>query len=597
MVFLNRTAIFLCVLVYVLTGNTLQSQYVYVVTSFYGILRQALTMFLPQGVTTLAETNVSIKRIEKFLLYDEIEYELLRKKKIKTYLTNTKKDGKARNGVLPLLHKAISVSEDRNGILLDNVSVKWLSSSPEYTLEDVTINVGPHQIVAVVGPVGSGKTTLLHVMLKELSLLKGNINIGGTISYASQEPWLFGGSIRQNILFGQTMETKRYNEIVKVCALERDFSLFPYGDRTLVGERGAMLSGGQKARINLARAIYKDADVYLLDDPLSAVDTHVGRQLFDECILGYLKSKCVVLVTHQLQYLKTVDNIYLLDNGKIAKSGTYSQLKNSDEEFLKLLEGEAEDEAGKKDTIKKVKSAKSMEKIDLPTEVKEQRGSGTISSKVYKDYIKAGGSLCLVFLFVVLFILVQVLGSGADYYLTFWVNLEQTRLQENFTASDSFIYTFFTAENCLYIYTVAIVILISSALTRSISFFTFCMRSSRNLHNFMFSRIVYAPMRFFNLNSSGRILNRFSKDMGAIDETLPNAIMDTVQIGLTAFSIIIVVAMVNPWILIPSVIILGLFYVLRVIFLASSRDVKRIEGTSKLSYLKNLAKITFFFSS
>lgn len=180
--------------------------------------------------------------------------------------------------------------------------------------------VKSHQLVGVVGPVGSGKSTLLQTILKELVPKEGRVDVKGSISYVSQEPWIFCGSVRQNIIFGQEFNKKKYEEVVKVCALERDFILFPYGDRTLVGERGVSLSGGQRARINLARAVYKDADIYLLDDPLSAVDTHVGKHLFDQCIGGYLKNKCVVLVTHQLQYLSNVHCIYLLEEGEVSSS-------------------------------------------------------------------------------------------------------------------------------------------------------------------------------------------------------------------------------------------------------------------------------------
>ncbi|RZC36351.1 multidrug resistance-associated protein, partial [Asbolus verrucosus] len=589
MMFLNRTAIFLCVLTYVLTGNTLQSQYVFVVTSFYGILRQALTMFLPQGVTTLAETNVSINRIQKFLMYEEVENKDAIKIKADDYISK-KKSKKERNGSLPMIHEV--VPEKNIGIYMEGASVKWVSSSPDYTLNNVSVNVGPNQLIAIVGPVGCGKTTLLHVILKELSLIKGSLDVGGTISYASQEPWLFGGSIKQNILFGQKMDLKRYKEVVRVCALERDFSLFPYGDRTIVGERGTMLSGGQKARINLARSIYKEADIYLLDDPLSAVDTHVGKQLFDDCISSYLKNKCVVLVTHQLQYLRTVDRIYLLENGSVATSGTYSQLKDSEEEFLKLLEDEPEgDEDINSATVKKAKSSKSLEKIDLPTEIKEQRGTGTISSKIYKNYLRAGGNIIFSLLIGSLFVLTQLGGSGADYFLTFWVNLEQKRLEDklpenNVTSNDTYIKgefeeMFFTTDNCLYMYSAIVAYVIFMSLTRSLSFFKFCMKASRNLHNNMFSKIVHASMRFFNTNSSGRILNRFSKDMGSIDETLPIAIMDTIQIGLIAVAIVIVISTINPWILIPTIIIFGLFYTFRFIFLATSRNLKRIEGTTR----------------
>lgn len=177
----------------------------------------------------------------------------------------------------------------------------------------------------MIGPVGSGKSSLFHVILQELPLVEGTLKVNGAISYASQEPWLFAGSVRQNILFGQPMDKLRYKTVVKKCALERDFSLLPYGDKTIVGDRGVSLSGGQRARINLARAVYKQADIYLLDDPLSAVDTHVGKELFEQCITGYLKNKTVILVTHQIQYLQEVDHILYLEDG-VARTGKHSSL-------------------------------------------------------------------------------------------------------------------------------------------------------------------------------------------------------------------------------------------------------------------------------
>ncbi|XP_063913516.1 probable multidrug resistance-associated protein lethal(2)03659 [Zophobas morio] len=586
-IFLNRTAIFLCILTYVLTGNALQSQYVYVLSAFYGMLGQSLTTFFPRAVTMLAETNVSVKRVQKFLMSDEVEIGY----KIKDNI-GSKEDKKEKNECLPLIKEAVPTEE--RGIYLDQVSAKWVSTSIDYTLRDVNVNIGSTQLVSIIGPVGSGKTTLLHVILKEILLLKGTLNVRGTISYASQEPWLFGGSIKQNILFGQQMDMKRYKEVIRVCALERDFSLFTYGDRTIVGERGTMLSGGQKARINLARAIYKDADIYLLDDPLSAVDTLVGKQLFDDCIVGYLRNKCVVLVTHQLQYLRAVDKIYLLENGCVTASGTYTELKKSENEFLTLLEGEPEEEEDKKiSTLEKTKSLTSLEQVDVPTEVKEQRGSGNISKRVYTSYISAGGNIFAGLFLAILFILVQLASSGSDYFLSFWVNLEQIRLGRNQTETyingdrndtsmnEKFEEIFFTSENCLYLYSTLVAFVIFSSLTRSLNFFRFCMKASRSLHNRMFTRIVYTSMRFFNVNPSGRILNRFSKDMGSIDEVLPIAIIDTIQIGMIVFSINIVVGIVNPWILIPSVIIFGLFYAFRIIFLATSRDLKRIEGTTR----------------
>lgn len=164
------------------------------------------------------------------------------------------------------------------------------------------------------GQVGSGKSSLLQMLLKELPLNSGVLETIGEVSYASQEPWLFVSTVRNNILFGLPYTKSRYNRVVNVCALERDFELFPNGDRTLVGERGVSLSGGQRARINLARAVYRQADIYLFDDPLSAVDTHVGKHLFEECILKYLGEKTRILVTHQLQFLKHADQIIIMNN-------------------------------------------------------------------------------------------------------------------------------------------------------------------------------------------------------------------------------------------------------------------------------------------
>lgn len=140
------------------------------------------------------------------------------------------------------------------------------------------------------------------------------MNVNGRISYASQEPWVFAATVRQNILFGNPYDKDRYDEVVKACALEKDFLQFPRGDLSIVGDKGASLSGGQKARINLARAVYRDADIYLLDDPLSAVDVHVAKQLYDKCINGYLVGKTRILVTHQVQLLKDADHIVILKN-------------------------------------------------------------------------------------------------------------------------------------------------------------------------------------------------------------------------------------------------------------------------------------------
>lgn len=154
-------------------------------------------------------------------------------------------------------------------------------------ISDITVNID--SLCAVIGSVGAGKSTLLNTILGELEIHSGQLNVNGKISYSSQDPWLFEGTVQQNIIFTENYDKIKYNEIIRVCALERDLNLLPYGGNTIVGERGVSLSGGQRARINLARAVYRQADIYLLDDPLSAVDAHVGKHIYKNCIEKYLK--------------------------------------------------------------------------------------------------------------------------------------------------------------------------------------------------------------------------------------------------------------------------------------------------------------------
>lgn len=279
-VFMERTTLAVTLITFVLTDNILTSDIVFASQQYFNLLQAALAVFLPNAIQMGAESLVSMRRLKEFLLLEE-------RPASNIHRTND---------------KAIHVS---------NVEAKW---TDETTLEKINFSVPPGKLCAIIGPVGSGKSSILQALLGELPINSGTIKLGGTLSYASQESWLFGSTVRGNILFGEEYKEKLYDQVVRACALERDFEQFPENDQTLVGERGVSLSGGQKARINLARAIYKPADIYLLDDPLSAVDVHVGKRLFEECIMGYLGGQTRILVTHQLQYLKKADLIIVLNN-------------------------------------------------------------------------------------------------------------------------------------------------------------------------------------------------------------------------------------------------------------------------------------------
>nr|CAD7572167.1 unnamed protein product [Timema californicum] len=343
MVFAERTTLFVTLASFVLMGNHITAEKVFSIAQYCNILNMTMAVASPIAMQMIAETKVSIKRLEKFLLQEEFQ-------------------------VAPLTQGS---QVEKIGVTLDSVTARWLPSSISDTLHKVALRVNPGQLCAIIGPVGSGKSSsrdhapvllsanvrlqsnsvkpcnlqssLLQILLGELPLSSGSMSLRGEVSYASQEPWLFVGTVRQNILFGQPYQPKRYKEVVRVCALTRDFELFPNGDKTIVGERGVSLSGGQRARINLARAVYREADIYLLDDPLSAVDTHVGRHLFEECVDTYLTKKIRILVTHQLQYLKEADLIVILNNGQIETQGTFQQLQESKFNFAQLLTSSEED--------------------------------------------------------------------------------------------------------------------------------------------------------------------------------------------------------------------------------------------------------------
>lgn len=376
--FNTRLAIFTSVVALVFLGKNPNAYYVFMISSLFNSLRVIMTAHLPEGLMQLAELNISVKRIQAFLSLEE---------KREEYVVS-----------LPLTSNLV--------ISIECGYAKWNPATQDDTLRDINLQIHKSETIAITGRVGSGKSTLLQVILKELPLKQGIINVNGTISYAPQEPWIFFGTLRQNILLGQAFDGNKYEKVIGACALRRDFSLFPQGDRTLIGERGVSLSGGQKARINLARAVYRDADVYLLDDPLSAVDTHVGRQIFQDCIMGYLKNKSVVLVTHQVQYLGSVDKVIYLENGTITEQGHYEELKLGN-----LLKDD--------ENVGESKEEDYVEQQGMH-EVKEHRSYGKISSEVYQGYITAGGGICCAFMVIFLFAFCQVLASGADYFVTFW---------------------------------------------------------------------------------------------------------------------------------------------------------------------------------
>jgi len=272
---------------------------VFTTMGLFQILRTTLAVFFPTAIERLMECRISTKRIEDFLMLDENEEDELE--------TSSTKD--------TFIH-------------LNQVSCKWVDEeTAQFVLKDISLKINSKQLLGVVGPTGAGKSSLLLSILRELPIKSGDLQLNGRISYVSQVPWIFYGTVKENILFGDEFDSKRYDEVVSVCGLVKDFSILPNGDLTFIGEKGVTLSGGQKARINLARAVYrKNCDIILLDDPLSALDATVARDIFNDCICNFLSDKTRVLVTHQITFLKNVDQIAVLKEGELIALDNYEEL-------------------------------------------------------------------------------------------------------------------------------------------------------------------------------------------------------------------------------------------------------------------------------
>ncbi|XP_072393688.1 ATP-binding cassette sub-family C member 4-like [Diabrotica undecimpunctata] len=593
--FTTRLALFCTLLTVILSKEQITASMVFVVMSYFNVLSMAMSTMFTRGVSEIAECLVAVRRIRDFLLNEE-------------YDPNRSTSGM--NGNVK------SVDDFKEIISLKNLTVKWNLSFSDNALENISINVPDGQLIGIIGPVGSGKSSLLQTLLGELDITQGDMRVQGQISYASQEPWVFAATVRQNILFGEEYDKKRYNEVIQACSLEKDFEQFPNGDLTLVGDRGSSLSGGQKARINLARAVYREADVYLLDDPLSAVDIHVSKHLYEKCINGYLGSRTRILVTHQVHYLKDADNIIILNNGRIEDEGTFNLLANSDNVYAKLLTAEPENKEEKKpdrskysrqlsqrsrkDSMSSIISELSIadtllsndidfeeEEADKEPEfqikdLQEQSSKGKVGGSLLFKYMLAGSNVFAVLLCVTLYLGTQLAASGTDYWVSYWVNVEEFRNStESFnTTAPRFIIPSIelTTDNCLYIYSVILGALFILAMTRSFFFYKMAMLSSQKLHGTIFDNVIDATMRFFDTNPGGRILNRFSKDLGAVDELLPKAIMDSSQILLSMFGSLVLIIVVNPYFLILIAVLSIVFGIMRHIYLKSSKNIKRLEG-------------------
>lgn len=578
----NKVILFVTFTTYVLLGNKITASHVFVAMTLYGAVRLTVTLFFPSAIERVSEAVVSVRRIKNFLLLDELPE-----------------------------RKAQEPSDGKAIVHVQDFTAFWDKALDTPTLQGLSFTARPGELLAVVGPVGAGKSSLLSAVLGELPPTSGLVSVHGRIAYVSQQPWVFSGTVRSNILFGRKYEKERYEKVIKACALKKDLQLLEDGDLTVIGDRGATLSGGQKARVNLARAVYQDADIYLLDDPLSAVDAEVGKHLFQLCICQTLHEKITILVTHQLQYLKAASHILILKDGEMVQKGTYTEFLKSGVDFGSLLKKENEEaepspvpgtptlrnRTFSEASIWSQQSSRPSLKDGVPdaqdaentqaAQPEESRSEGRIGFKAYKNYFSAGASWFFIIFLVLLNLMGQVFYVLQDWWLSHWAN-RQGALNDTKNANGNVTGTL-DLSWYLGIYTGLTAVTVLFGIARSLLVFYVLVNASQTLHNRMFESILKAPVLFFDRNPIGRILNRFSKDIGHMDDLLPLTFLDFIQTLLLVVSVIAVAAAVIPWILIPLVPLSIIFVVLRRYFLETSRDVKRLESTTRSPVFSHLS--------
>ncbi|KAJ8957017.1 hypothetical protein NQ318_012189 [Aromia moschata] len=450
-------------------------------------------------------------------------------------------------------------------------------------LKDINLDIKGPNLTLVTGTVGSGKSSLLKTILRDYSLSEGTLRINGTVSYASQEPWLFPSSVKQNIVFGEDYDASRYEEVVKVCALKYDFTLLESGDETLVADRGLNLSKGQQLRVNLARAMYKNSDIYLIDDALTALDGHVQDFIFENAIKTFLRDKICILVTQNATHLKKADNVVVMKKGRVVFSGKPEDIYKSN--LTDLIESQVEKSSGKAKKTKEEQVAllETEQQFTKKKVYQEVQKTGKVEMSVYKSYLKFGGGILAVSAIIVLYILSQTCESSADKLIT-KIDLQQEvlDLKENSTVNATYYEeTVSKKDTSFALYATMVILHVVLNLVKYYALLKFCRNASIHIHQAMSSRVVAAAMSFFDTHFIGNILNRFSHDLNNIDENIPWLLPGLINVIFSCIGGIVLVASVNWIFLIPSCVFLVLMVCLRMVYISTGRSLKRLGAAAK----------------
>ncbi|KAL6125711.1 hypothetical protein ACLB2K_073765 [Fragaria x ananassa] len=479
---------------------------------------------LPDLLSAIAQGKVSADRVASYLMEDEIQQDAI---------------------------EHVPKDQMENSIEIENGKFGWNIDSSSITLDGIHLKVKRGMKVAICGTVGSGKSSLLSCILGEIQKLSGTVKISGTKAYVPQSPWILTGNIRENILFGNAYDKAKYDRTVKACALEKDFELFSCGDLTEIGERGINMSGGQKQRIQIARAVYQDADIYLLDDPYSAVDAHTGTQLFEDCMMGILREKTTLYVTHQVEFLPAADQILVMQDGKIVQAGNFEELLKQNIGFEVMVGAHSralesiltvenssrttQDPIADSELNTECTSNAELQQIrqesehNLSLEITEKEGKlvqeeerekGSIGKEVYWSYLTTVKGGVLIPIIVLAQSSFQILQVASNYWMA-WASPptieKEPKMGIKFTL---LVYILLAVGSSL-------CVLLRSSLVAVAGIST-----AQKLFMAMLHSIRRAPMSFFDSTPTGRILNRASTDQSVLDLEMAN------KLGWCAFSII-----------------------------------------------------------
>ena len=647
--------------VYVLSdeNNVLDAQKAFTSLALFNILRFPLSM-LPMMITSAVQASVSIKRINKFMRSEELDLEAVTRNnkmenvaaisvskasfnwgekdnetsesKTESKETDEKTKEKKVNGSVEASNGHVKSTEDLENTSLLNGDANKKDIVP-FALNNIDVNIKQGSLVAIVGTVGSGKSSLLSALLGEMEKVSGSVEISGSVAYVSQQAWIQNAKLKDNILFGHTLDQDKYSQVVADCALSSDLDILPAKDETEIGEKGINLSGGQKQRVSLARAVYSDADIYLLDDPLSAVDSHVGKHIFDKVIGpdGCLSSRTRVLVTHAVTFLPKMDKIIVLKKGVVSESGSYKELLAQKGDFAEFLvqhlsdQGEesteldhikteleqhlgqdelhrqfsrarttssmSDDSKGSKTSINNSeepsKKVTSPAKTDAATQEKpkgnlqqqyqeEKQGTGSVSWRVYMFYFKNMGLFMFGGCFL-MYAVYQTFTAFSSIWVSFWADnrfpFEDDTIDRNMTTTRRNIF--------LGVYGAGGFAQAIGAVIASLLLYLSTISGGRGLHQKMLHRIMHAPMSFFDTTPQGRILNRFGKDVDVLDSQMPFILRGWMTCLLSVISTFLVIMVATPLAILPIFIVLCGYYFVQKIYVSVSRQLKRLESTSR----------------